>query len=212
MRLRSLAGLGGLALVVTLLCGADGAPRFVLPDAPRFAPPETGVLFADDFSGDLARWTPDRPGVWSLEQGALRAELPDVKQQRSLAWAGDSTWKDYALDFDVCMPRGIDKGAVVRARGDLGIGIDVRGGTYQDVLAYVREWPIGRATALTADGAWTHVHIEVKGDRLRVAVNGVARLDRPIVRAKHGRIAMAAYTGGGGQCTVYYDNVIVTAL
>jgi len=28
----------------------------------------------------------------------------------------------------------------------------------------------------------------------------------------HGRIALAAYTGGTGQCTVYYDNVIVTSL
>ena len=27
-----------------------------------------------------------------------------------------------------------------------------------------------------------------------------------------GRIALAAYSGGDGHCTVYYDNVAVTAL
>ncbi len=213
MRLRLRTRLVALALLATPLVGAaGGAPRAVLPDAPRFAPPARGVLFAEDFSGDLARWTPDRAGVWSLDRGSLRAELPDAKQQRSLAWAGDSTWTDYALDFDVCMLRGVDKGAVVRAQGDVGIGIDVRGGSYQDVVAYLREWPLGRATAVTADGTWTHVRIEVKGDRLRVAVNGVQRIDRAIVRVKQGRIALAAYTGGAGQCTVYYDNVIVTTL
>jgi hypothetical protein len=45
-----------------------------------------------------------------------------------------------------------------------------------------------------------------------VRVNGELRLDRSIARAeRRGGIALAAYTGGVGECTVYYDNVIVTA-
>ncbi len=205
---------GWLAILgAPLLCGGamdmlrDASP----PPPPRLELPARGVLFADDFSHGLGAWHPDRPGVWSIRRGTLRADLPDQRQLRSLAWAGDSTWTNYALDFDVCMMRGVDKGAVVRAGEGAGVGIDVRGGAYQDVVAYVREWPLGKARAITADAAWNHVRIEVVGDRLRVWVNGDLRLDREQGRVHEGRIALAAYTGGGGQCTVYYDNVVVTA-
>jgi hypothetical protein len=199
--------------VAPLLCGgaADTLRTAPPPESPRMVLPAEGVLFADDFSGGLDRWQPDREGVWSVQRGQLRAELPDVKQQRSLIWAGDPAWRNYALDFDVCMMRGIDKGAVVRGQDEVGIGIDLRGGTYQDVVAYMREWPLGRATAVTADGTWNHVRIEVVADRMRVWVNGEPKLDRTALRARQGRIAMAAYTGGAAQCTVYYDNVVVTA-
>jgi hypothetical protein len=55
-----------------------------------------------------------------------------------------------------------------------------------------------------------------------VWVNGEQKLDKTDGRAESrgdphsaknfGRIALPAYTGGSGQCTVYYDNVVVTAL
>jgi hypothetical protein len=38
----------------------------------------------------------------------------------------------------------------------------------------------------------------------------IDREDRKHVVA--GQIALPAYTGGVGKCTVYYDNVVVTAL
>lgn len=202
-----------VALAVALLacCGAADTLRTMPPPrSPRFALPAHGVLFSDDFSGGLAAWRQDRPGVWSVAHGAARADLPDERQLRSLMFAGDSTWRDYALDFDVCMMRGVDKGAVVRALGSIGVGIDVRGGAYQDIVAYVREWPLGKAHVITPDVAWNHVRIEVVGPRLRVWVNGDLVLTRSQTRARQGRIALAAYTGGGGQCTVYYDNVVVT--
>jgi hypothetical protein len=199
--------------LVPLLCAAADPERFALPPTPpAFAPPAHGVLFADDFSGGLDAWQPDQAGVWSVWHGMLRADLPDIKQLRSVLRAGDSLWRDYALDFDTCMMRGVDKGAVVRLLDENGIGVDLRGGTYQDVVAYIREWPVGKAAVLNPNATWNHVRIEVRGDRMIVLVNGEQRLDRPIARAKRGGIALAAYTGGSGQCTVYYDNVIVTAL
>lgn len=182
------------------------------PPVPRFAPPATGVLLADDFSAGLAHWKADRDSVWSVWRGMLRADLPDQKQLRSLIHAGSEEWRDYALDFDVCMMRGVDKGAIVRVQGETGVGIDLRGGTYQDVVMYVREWPLGKASATNANGVWQHVRIEVRGERYRVLVNGQLRLDRTDARRAQGRIALAAYTGGSGRCTVYYDNVVVTAL
>jgi hypothetical protein len=204
-----------IALVIApLACGgAVDTLRTTLPPAsPPFVRPDRDVLFADDFSDGLANWRADREGVWSVQNGVLKADLPDQRQLRSLLWAGDPAWRDYALDFDVCMMRGVDKGAVVRGFDEVGVGVDVRGGAYQDIVGYVREWPLGRAPAVTPDAAWNHIRIEAVGDRVRVSVNGELRLDRRQTRARHGRIALAAYTGGAGQCTVYYDNVVVSEL
>ena len=43
-------------------------------------------------------------------------------------------------------------------------------------------------------------------------VYGGAHLFKPDVAKKLGGIALAAYTGGVSECTLYYDNVVVTAL
>ncbi|MBI5168595.1 MAG: DUF1080 domain-containing protein [Candidatus Eisenbacteria bacterium] len=171
------------------------------------------MLFTDDFSSAaLEGWRPDLDGVWSVWRGMLRADLPDEKQLRSLIHAGDDAWTDYALDFDVCMMRGVDKGAVLRIEGQTGVGVDLRGGSYQDVLVHVREWRLGRVGVTNPNGTWQHVRVEAHGTRWRVFVNGELKLDRHDARRPRGHIALAAYTGGVGQCTVYYDNVVVTAL
>jgi len=213
-----------IACATLLLIGAADETRFALPPSPpRMHRPAQGVLFADDFTGDgLHAWTPDQPGVWTLSRGMLRGDLPDQKQLRSIISAGDTAWADVALDLDVCMMRGVDKGAIVRKRGDTGTGIDLRGGTYQDVVMYQGAWSMGRASATNANGTWNHLRVEAKGNRYRVFVNGELKLDRADGRAEmrgdphaakySGRIGLPAYTGGVGQCTVYYDNVVVTEL
>ena len=200
-----------------LLVGtATDATRCARPSpAPPLNKPGHGVLFADDFSsGTLKGWTPDRLDVWSVSHGMLRADLPDQKQLRSLLYAGDTSWTDVAVDLDVCMMRGVDKGVVVRVAGASGMGVDLRGGSYQDVLMYLRDWPMGRASATNANGAWNHLRVIASGDRFRVYVNGDLKLDRTDGHhsQRSGRIALPAYTGGVGQCTVYYDNVVVTKL
>lgn len=196
--------------------GMDEARVATPPRSPRFAPPAHGVLLADDFSGGVlgGHWRPDQDGIWTVTRGMLRADLPDVKQTRSLIYAGDSTWTDYAVDVDICMMRGVDKGVIVRIEGETGLGIDLRSGSYQDLVAYLREWPMGRAQATNANGVWNHLRVEVRGTRVRVRVNGDLRFERKDVRnlRASGGIALPAYTGGVGQCTVYYDNVVVTKL
>ncbi|MBP8137085.1 MAG: DUF1080 domain-containing protein [Candidatus Eisenbacteria bacterium] len=175
--------------------------------------PAGRVLFSDHFASPaLAGWSADRDSVWSVWRGMLRADLPDEKQERSLIHAGDDAWTDYALDFDVCMMRGVDKGAVLRIEGQTGLGVDLRGGSYQDVVMNVREWRIGHANVTNPNGTWQHVRVEAHGRRWRVFVNGELKLDRRDARRPRGHFALAAYTGGVGQCTVYYDNVVVTAL
>ena len=89
-------------------------------------------MLAAYFSGDLHRWQPDRDGVWSLSHGMLRGELPDRKQERSVIYAGLEAWRDYAVDLDACMMRGVDKGVVVRAAGKNRTGGDPARGTTQD--------------------------------------------------------------------------------
>ena len=92
--------------------------------------------------------------------------------------------------------------------------MDLRGGSYQDVLLYLREWPLGRARPTNGNGTWNHVRMECRGSRFRVlrqrrrcwSTRGCAR------PGDNGRIALPAYTGGVGECTVYYDNVVVTPL
>jgi hypothetical protein len=206
-----------LALSLVALAGLSGfsdTTRNALPPPPpRFAP-QHNALFADDFSDGLKRWTTDRDDVWRTTRGMLRADLPDAKQERSLLYGGSEQWTDYAVDLDVCMVRGVDKGVIVRVQGDQGIAVDLRGPGYQDVILNRREWPLGRATAVNANSTWHHLRVEAQGHDYRVFVNGELRLDRLDGRRSRprGSIALAAYTGGVGECTVYYDNVVVTPL
>ncbi len=213
-----LAAACGLFLVAAPL--APGAPRDPLrdtlpPQPPRFAPPKKGVLFADDFSADtLAGWTTDRPEVWSLTHGVLRGDLPDRKQERSLIRTGSTDWTDYAVDLDVCLMRGVDKGVVVRLDGSDGVGVDMRGPGYQDVLLLQGFRQLGRASCVNDNARWHHLRVEARGHTYRVFVDGKKLLQARDSRASSpaGGIALPAYTGGAGQCTVYYDNVIVTSL
>jgi len=185
------------------------------PASPKFRPPRARVLFATDFTGDsLGELTTDRPGVWSVRKGILCGRLPDLKQQRAFAHVGEEDWADYAVDLDVCMTRGVDKGVVVRVADGDGIGVDLRGPGYNDVLLQRGIWLLGRARVRNRNGVWHHLRVEAAGQRYRLFVNGTRVLEatgRQGSRARGG-IALPAYTGGAGECTVYYDNVIVTAL
>src|SRR5439155_20061528 len=106
------------------------------------APPGTTamgstLLLSQSFHHEIpSDWSIDHPAWWSVVDGHLRARLPDRKQRRSLARFGADDWADVALQVDVCGVRGVDKGVVVRLHGDDGIGIDLRGDGYDDVLVY----------------------------------------------------------------------------
>jgi len=203
------------ASVLVVLAGATpaGPSPDSLPPPPRLSPPSTTVLLVEEF-GDLDAWQPDRADVWSVERGVLCAHLPDEKQERSLIYAGSENWGDYAVDLDVCQLRGVDKGVVVRARGSQGVGVDLRGGEYQDVVLYSGRRPLGRAKAANADRRWHHLRVETRGNRYAVLVNGEPVLDcrDPLTARRRGRIALPAYTGGKGACAVFYANVVVTSL
>lgn len=203
------------AIALLLVCsGSLDTGRASLPHpSPRFTRP-AHALFADDFSDGLKLWDADREGVWSIRRGMLCADLPDEKQERSFLYAGSEEWTDYAVDLDVCGMRGVDKGLAVRVQGTSGIGIDLRGPGYQDVVVHKREWPLGRAPVVNGNSVWHHLRVEVQGPRMTVFVNGEEKINRKDARIGRikGRIALAAYTGGVAECTVYFDNVVVTAL
>ncbi len=209
---RSLTVLLAVASLATAAAARDLAREAKPPASPAFEPPAARLLFADDFSRGLGRWRPDQPGVWSIQRDVLKAELPDQKQARSFLYAGDSTWTDYVVQLDVCQMRGVDKGVAVRVRGDQAIAIDLRGPGYHDILMQRREWPMGSAKVINGNGMWHRIRFEARGHRYRAWVNGALVLDRTDRRKARpsGGIALPAYTGGVGECTVYYDNVIVT--
>jgi len=185
------------------------------PPSPEFKRP-ANALFADDFSDSTLRgWRADSSAAaWSVRGGVLRGEVPDVKQAHAFLFAGDSTWTDYAVDVDVCGMRGADKGVGIRVRGKSALGVDLRGLTYQDVVLYATRFPEGGAKAENENGSWCHLRIEIRGSSCRVSVGENVVYDKHL-RFKpppHGGIALAAYAGGLAQCTVYYDNVVVTPL
>lgn len=203
------------AALLALGAGPVDPTREAMPSpAPRAPAPEGRVLFSDDFSeASLAGWVTDREGVWSVRGGMLRADLPDRKQERSFIFAGEDAWTDYVVDVDVYALRGVDKGVAVRVEGQKSaVAVDLRGPGYHDVVMHLREWPLGKARALNANGVWHHLRVEARGQHLRVWVNGALAIDRADARRAraNGRIALAAYTGGVGECTVFYDNVVVT--
>ncbi len=213
-RMQRLAWAAFLPAVLALVPAHADEPAAGLPPPPRRAAPASdAVLFADQFRS-LEAWQPDRAGVWTVEDGVLCARLPDEKQKRSFLYAGSEDWQDYALDLDLCQLRGVDKGVVVRVRDGSGVGVDLRGGSYQDLMLYRQEVPLGRAKAPNADRAWHHLRVEARGSRYVVLVDGERLLDRrdPLGPGGHGRIALVAYTGGRGECTVRYANVVVTKL
>jgi hypothetical protein len=172
-------------------------------------------LLAERFSSpDLAGWTLSPPGPWSVQGGRLKAVLPNVKQEKALAYFGSEQWQDYSVDLDVCGMRGADKGVVVRVDGTEGVGVDLRGDGYDDVLLYHNSQQLGKSEAPNQNGHWHHLRIEARGARYQVFVNGALKInyDDQANTRPAGRLALAAYTGGKGQCEVLYDNVVVRSL
>jgi hypothetical protein len=203
---RRVARLVAVAFLAIGLGAARGAPD---SSAAR------SILFEDHFDGKgSGGWRFDRPGVWRVSGGRFRAELPPQRQLRSFAYVGDVSWRDYSVDFDVCGVRGVDKGIAVRVEGKRGVGIDLRGGRYGDLLMYEGFDSWGKEPVANVDGEWIHMRVEVRGAQYRVWVRGRLVLDYtdPDQRRPHGGIALAAYTGGTGACLVLYDNVVVRAL
>lgn len=201
-----------LALAALAMAGDDRG----IPPVPAFPGAGQGPqpLFASDFRDGLHGWRFDRPGWWSSGGAALCAVLPERKQVHSLATAGSPDWTDYALDLDLCGVAGVDRGAAVRSEGRKGIGVDLRGPPYDDLLLHRDHVELGRARVANANRRWHHLRIEARGNRYRVFVNGALVLDRVDRGRAHpcGGIALAAYTGGVGQCRVCFANVRVTPL
>jgi hypothetical protein len=203
-----------ICLTLALVLSADSTRDALPPASPKFDP-HPDAVFVDDFkSSDLKKWRADRSGVWKVRHGVLVADLPDAKQQHSALYGGDEEWTDYAVDLDVCGMRGVDKGVVVRVKDARGIGVDLRGPGYQDLKVYLNESAITRVDVDNANGQWHHIRVEIRGSRCRILVDGTELVNKrmPSRIPMSGGIALISYTGGVGECTVYYDNIAVTPL
>jgi len=205
-----------VAALASAVVSRDPEPDDAPPPTPRLKPVGGTVMLSSDFrkAASLEDWAPDRAGVWSLARGALRARLPDKKQSRSFIYAGSEAWGEYAVDLDVCQTRGVDKGLALRVLRGRGVGVDLRGPGYHDVLLHLQELPLVSAPVHNDNDIWHHLRVEALEGRYRVFVDGKLVLDQadPRQMSRNGRIGLAAYTGGIGRCTVYYSNVVVTSL
>jgi hypothetical protein len=150
------------------------------PPAAKPRLPETGVLFFDDFQRDTIGplWSSDRDEAWSIRQGTLRADLPDKKNVTSLIRAGSVEWTDYAVDLDVCMMRGANKGVVVRVNGDDGMTVDLRGAGYGDVVLRKGSRKMAGKSALNGNARWHHLRVEVRGSTYKVFVDGKSAIEK----------------------------------
>jgi hypothetical protein len=154
----------------------------------------------------------DAKNVWTHDGERLLANMPSKRQEKSFATFGSPDWSDYAVDLDLCGLRGVDKGIAVRVSGHHGIGIDLRGTGYHDVLLYRGHSAIARASAPNANNQPHHLRIEAEGTRYRVYVDGELKIDCNDSSLNKGKVALAAYTGGAGECEVWFDHVVVTRL
>lgn len=212
--------IGALVLLAfTLACGGINAspPRASMRAASMEPARVSGsdTLFAHDFDdGKPTGLDWDRHAVWSVVDGSLRANMPSQKQLRSFAFLGSPDWTNYAVEVDMRGIRGVDKGVAVRVTGSKGVGVDLRGDGYHDVVMYRGLSKLDGAPVINRNGTWQRVRIEVRGGRYRVFVNRVLKLDYadPKNERPRGRVALAAYTGGSGQCELLFDNLVVTRL
>jgi hypothetical protein len=205
------ASLTSVLLVLAMPAFGDPFPDS-LPPSPS-PPTLTAVIMVEKFE-NFDAWKADRDSVWSLKGHVLYAQLPDQKQLHSFAFAGSKDWGDYAVDVDILQVRGVDKGVAVRVQGDHGIGVDLRGGEHQDVLMYRRELELGHAQAPNPDRKWHHLRVEARANHYRVLVDGrlVLTCHDKLPGYRQGGIALPAYSGGLGACSIYYANLVVTSL
>lgn len=209
-----------LSLVILLACDAGLAvvrdtTEQVGAEPAEAAESRNAILFETDFQNGRPKGMAfDREDVWTVSGGKLRAELPQRRQLRSFAYVGSDSWTDYAVEVDVLGERGVDKGLAVRVENGKGVGIDLRSDGYNDVVMYRGFTSLGRAPSPNKNGKWYRLRVEVQGNRYRVYVNRALKLDYldPNSERPHGRVALAAYTGGIGECVLWFDNLVVTKL
>jgi hypothetical protein len=212
--------LGRLQWALAVLLACDAGLTVVRDTPTEAAAVETAethgtVLFETDFQNGRPKGMAfDREDVWSVAAGKLRAELPMRRQVRSFAYVGSDTWTDYAVEVDVHGERGVDKGLAVRVENGKGVGVDLRADGYNDVVMYRGFTQLGRAPSPNRNGKWYRLRVEVQGNHYRVYVNRALKLEYvdPNSERPNGRVALAAYTGGIGECVIWFDNLVVTAL
>ena len=184
------------------------------------APAAASTVFADGFeSGDLSAWTANI-GLVAQQQDVFAGSWAARAQgNASPAYAYEElpiatpsltaeTW------FDV-VSRSTRVGLVrlETASGSnlVTLSVNMAGELVErnDVTGTVSTTSI-----VPENGVWHHLRVEMRGPHCRVCVDGIEIVNRRLsARAPaSGGIALAAYTGGVGECTLFYDNVAVTPL
>jgi alpha-L-arabinofuranosidase len=145
--------------------------------------PDGRVLFASDFSQNLAGWQPQGDGSWKVENGALQQT---TQNEFVRALAGDKSWTDYTLELKARKLAGAEGFMILfhvqndddRTWWNLG-----GWGNTQDAV----EWggTLDGKPGSIETGRWYDVKLEVKGQSVACYLDGqlVHQITRPQPKA-----------------------------
>jgi len=194
------------------------------------SPAYSQILFSDDFSGGLSAWTLENPSYWSIVNGWLDVDMPTAPNVFAKALAGDASWTDYRLEYDVVGMVESSKISYFRYHDETkGYFLNVRGYVAGEgdpgairlfKLNGNEQWDWGSWTLqkqvpfITPLGTVFHVKIQLIGPEIVVYVDGVEKLRYvdTVAPVFSGKIGFAGFTGADYGNHVRWDNVVVSGL
>jgi hypothetical protein len=181
--------------------------------------PTPTSLFADDFAGGLAGWTPSPLGLFSNWNGASGTASYNGGGHTQI-YAGSGSWTDYEVEAKVRLASGSNFPGGVRGRVDLTTGAGYAAWLYpaDGVIKLIRSaaWNIdapGIAVLTQASGlsiapnVWHTLAISFEGSQIKVSWNGTTVIDTTDTVLTAGAIALDV-----SNQPIEYDDIVVTQL
>jgi 3-keto-disaccharide hydrolase len=187
-----------------------------MPTPTASAVPTTAIIYQTDFEDGRAKGWTSEGGVWQVisEDNGNRAYRGTGGRDSASVHVGLSSWKDYAMEF-----------RFKRMKGDL-LEISFRAQNFSNLCALGIYPPFGSDVGLRrrktgqdwtvlnqqpfplSANDWNTVHIEVKGDLIRAAINGRSLPDA------HDRSLANGYAGllVGPETVMLFDDIRVWSL
>jgi hypothetical protein len=178
---------------------------------PTLPPPAIPLPFEDNFDAGLTDVWEQTSGNWTMVDGHLTTTGPQPPQ--SIIMTGDTSWTDYAIEYDLranWRDRGVNR-VILRDSGGEQMAFEFSDGRNSARLLYVKD----RQAKVIAEGSVGFldiqppfsVRVEAKGDIYRLFTSGVLHMTVQDDTLTHGRVGF--YEAGTG---AWFDNFKVSAL
>jgi hypothetical protein len=178
---------------------------------PTLPPPAIPLPFEDNFDAGLTGVWEQTSGNWTMVDGHLTTTGPQPPQ--SIIMTGDTSWTDYAIEYDLranWRDRGVNR-VILRDSGGEQMAFEFSDGRNSARLLYVKD----RQAKVIAEGSVGFldiqspfsVRVEAKGDIYRMFTSGVLHMTVQDDTLTHGRVGF--YEAGTG---AWFDNFKVSPL